>query len=360
MRPIARTRRRPRQQHPAGRIYRAESGRSSRSEIPLGTLPVFSRPVGLDFIITPAGETVLVELQLGFGRLGLYRLFPRANRLLRKTSWYLRHESGRQPWLTWRLRRICNDKIKTYRLFADLQPPSLAYGGWDEGVERWLAGLQTRFVLLKPPRGSCGEGIEVFEREALLRSSGVLIPPGLALPQLLQAFVQSRILRDDVGRPHVGCIRHIVIMHSDGERLSFIHLPAYWRVSPATLGGEAYKEALTLTPDKEALALTPDKEALALTPDKEALALTPDKEALALTPDKEALTANISRGAVAVALEPREEEQVRQLAEGVCARLICHVLGLEGIEQGTRDAITPDGELCGELGGALMERIEWR
>jgi hypothetical protein len=279
--------------------------------------------VGLDFIITPEsdpdpdGRVVLVELQLGFGRLGLYRLFPRANRLFRKTSWYLRHESGRLPWLTWRLRRICNDKIKTYRVFSDLQPESLAYRGWDEGVERWLAGLEERFVLIKPPRGSCGEGIEVFEREALLRSAGALIPPGLALPLLLQAFVQSRILHDDAGRPHVGCIRHIVIVHSDGQRLGFIHMPAYWRVSPAALAREADG---------------------------------------AVEADKEALTANISRGAAAVEVEPREGERVRRLSEEICARLICRVLELDGVERGTSDAISPEGELSGEL----VERIGWR
>lgn len=258
--------------------------------------------MGLDFIITEQGEVVLVELQHGFGRRGLLSLFPLANRIFRKTHWHLRRQRGQHPWLAEQLRAICTDKIKTYRVFSDLQPSSFAYRRWGPGVERWLDGLRSELILAKPPRGSCGEGIEVFDRAAFGAARGALLSPGVVLPILLQEFVQSRLLLDGAGQPHVGCIRHIVLLHSDGARLSFIHLPSYWRVSPA-----AFVRGV----------------------------------------DKEALTANISRGATPLGVNAEDTALVHTCSEAICARLLCHVLGLEQIEAGETHVISPDGELPG-------------
>jgi len=271
---------------------------------PEGTLPAFSRPLGLDFIITPQGQVVLVELQHGFGRLGLLELFPLANRIYRKIHWHLRRQRGRHPWLTEQLRRICSDKIKTYKRFERFQPPSYAYERWSERVERWLEGLNADYILSKPPRGSCGEGIEIFERRAFLAARGGLLSPMTTLPILLQAFVQPRLLLDDDGGTHVGCIRHIVLLSCDGQRLSVIHLPSYWRVSPAPFVDAA---------------------------------------------DRDALIANISRGALPQEVDQADSALVHDVAETICARLLCQILELERIEQGERHVISPDGELPVDL-----------
>ena len=57
-----------------------------------GTLPPFSKPIGLDFIITPEREVYLVELQHGFGRKGFLHLWPALAKHYRKTHWRLRRE----------------------------------------------------------------------------------------------------------------------------------------------------------------------------------------------------------------------------------------------------------------------------
>lgn len=247
-----------------------------------GNLPSFSKPVGLDFIITPGGEAYLIELQHGFGRRGLLELFPLASRDYRKTFWHLRRQLGKSPWIAEGIRRICGDKIETYKAFAPYQPSSLVYWRWSSKVERWLEGLPNGIVLAKPPRGSCGKGIIVLSREQLLQwKSNVQLK---ILPVLLQEYIESRELMDPTGRPHLGCIRHIVLMRSDSTRLGFIHLPSYWRVAPAPY------EPKDL--------------------------------------DQEALTANISRGAYPQEVSLRDTLLVRQLSEAICTELIRRILDL--------------------------------
>jgi len=250
-----------------------------------GRLPAFARPLGVDVIITDEGRPYLIELQHGFGRQGLLKLFPHENRAYRKTYWRLRRERGGCAFVTEELRRICNDKICTYQHLASYQPSSFVYTGWGPEVERWLDGLASELVLAKPPRGSCGEGIQVLERGAL-RSAGTLAVGGAAL---LQAFVSSRPLLDADGAAHVGCIRQIVLLDSDADALSFLHLPAYWRVSPLprARGAEAG-----------------------------------------------ALTANISRGAYPVPVDPDEAKVVQELAEQVIGELIEKILGLPRVARG--------------------------
>jgi len=272
------------------RRYRWLSDPRQREET--GKLSAFSRSIGLDVIITPDGRPILVELQHGFGRRGLIQLFPRASRAYRKTYWHLRRQCGRDLFLAEELRRICSDKICTYQHFARHQPDSFVFHRWSSRVEQWLDGLETDLVLSKPPRGSCGAGILVHQRD-LLRRSGGTVWLGTP-PVLLQAFVQCRPLPDWEGRPHVGCIRHIVLLHSDGHCLSLIHLPPYWRVSPVPLLGVAQREALT---------------------------------------------ANISTGAYAEPVSTMDAGCVRALAEEVVERLVGLILCLPHVPRGPSQVI---------------------
>jgi hypothetical protein len=262
-------------------------GRDEKQRV-LGRLPAFSRSLGLDVIITEAGLPVLVELQHGFGRRGLIRLFPEASRQYRKTYWQLRRECGRSHFAAEEIRRVCSDKICTYRHFEHHQPRSLVYRRWDSTVESWLDGLSSEYVLAKPPRGSCGTGILVFDRAALRRSGGAwsLGSP----PLLLQEFIRSRPLLDEKGRAHLGCIRHIVVIRSDGQEASIVHLPPYWRVSPEPVTAD--------------------------------------------TPDKEALTANISRGAYPLPVSESDAEMVRRFADGIIDELLRLIFELEEVRWG--------------------------
>jgi len=240
---------------------------------PAGQAPAmtpFVKPLGLDFIVTAEGQTLLVELQHGFGRRGLRRLFPEANRAFRRRYRTLLQQRERNEPLQQGLRRICGDKGRTYRLFADYQPATLVMRRWNESTVRWLSELSSPLVLAKPPQGSCGRGIRVYDRQALLRAGQPALPA--TRPLLLQQYVMSRSLLDDEGRRHVGCIRHVVLMDHDGEQLTLDHLPSYWRVSPAPCGP---------------------------------------------TVDAESLTANISRGAFTAALTAREEQAVQEMSDEI-------------------------------------------
>jgi hypothetical protein len=259
-----------------------------------GTLPSFARPLGLDFIITDEGQVILIELQHGFGRRGLLELFPQAHRRYRQIYWQLRRELGQNTILLDGLRRYCGNKIQTYKLLADYQPSSFIYRGPTPELEHWLTTRQSDFVLAKPPRGSCGKGILVFRRLDLLDPVQTRT---LTVPMLLQEFVRSRSHLDDQGRGHVGCIRHIALMSSDGGQLNFLHLPSYWRVSP-----EYYVHG----------------------------------------PDKDALTANISRGAFALPLKEEEGALLRPLAERICLKVVQHILGLPGLTMGQSDRLRQD------------------
>jgi hypothetical protein len=267
-----------------------------------GNLPSFSKPVGLDFVITPEGEAYLIELQHGFGRRGLLQLFPLASRDYRKTFWRLRRELGKSPWIAEGIRRICGDKIETYKVFAPYQPASLVYWRWSPKVERWLESLAPdAIVLAKPPRGSCGRGIVVLNREQLLQwRSEVQLK---LVPVLLQEYIESRMLVDSKGQPHLGCIRHIVLMRSDSTRLSFIHLPSYWRVAPEPF-------------------------------------VSPSE---GHPPDQEALTANISRGAYPQKVSQQDARLVQRLSETICAELIQRILDLPASPpSGPSQVIQPD------------------
>lgn len=265
----------------------------------VGRLPAFSRSLGLDVIITDAGTPVLVELQHGFGRRGLICLFPEASRQYRKTYWQLRRECGRSYFAAEEIRRVCSDKICTYRHFGRHQPRSLVYHRWDSTVESWLDELSSSYVLVKPPRGSCGTGILVFDRSALRRSGGAwtLGNP----PLLLQEFIRSRALLDDKGDAHLGCIRHIVVIRSDGEEASTIHLPPYWRVSPEPVTSEH--------------------------------------------PDREALTANISRGAYPIPVSETDAEVVRRFADGIIDELLRLIFRIGELRWGPSRVVSSLGEV---------------
>jgi hypothetical protein len=272
------------------RRYRWNRSRADKEPVQ-GRLPQFSRSLGLDVIITEAGRPLLIELQHGFGRRGLIELFPEASRRYRQTYWRLRRENGRSLFVAEEIRRICSDKIVTYRHFAAYQPPSFAFSRWGPDVEAWLDTLSEPLVLSKPPRGSCGKGILVLEREPLRRARGAL-PLG-APPVLLQEFVRSRPLLDEAGRAHLGCIRHIVVLHSDGRRLGLVHMPSYWRVASAALEGGT----------------------------------------------REALTANISQGAYPLPVDAADHELVRGLAEEVVVELVRTVLQMDHVPRAPSEIV---------------------
>jgi hypothetical protein len=258
-----------------------------RAPEPAGVLPRFARPIGVDVIIDETGRSWLIELQHGFGRRGLIELFPAENRLYRQTYWRLRRELGSSPRVTEGMRRICGDKTRTLALLAQHQPPSFVHRGDWPALRAWLASLETDFVLAKPPRGSCGVGILVLDRRELLAASR---PPALGEAILLQAFVRSRALLGADGRERVGCIRHVVLLLSDGEQLSFLHLPSYWRVSPEPFVARA---------------------------------------------DKDALTANISRGAYPIPVAPEDEARVARLSEAATHELVAGIVGVRELPLGS-------------------------
>jgi hypothetical protein len=262
---------------------------------PTGILPSFSKAMGLDFIVTPEGKVVLIELQHGFGRRGLVELFPHTHRKYRQNYWSLRRQFGKSFLIIDGLRKICSDKIRTYKLLAPYQPSSFVYRKWNARVENWLDSLRSDFILAKPSQGSCGKGIRVFGRHDFRRSQGKI---ALGQARLLQEYIESRPLVDSQGKTHVGCIRHIVLLYSEGPTLSFLHLPSYWRVSPVPFVEK---------------------------------------------PDYEACTANISRGAYPVAVDLQDQLHIRQLAELICHRLIQTIVQLPQLDAGCSDFIPQVG-----------------
>jgi hypothetical protein len=268
-----------------GRWQRITRGERPAPE-PAGVLPRFARPLGVDVIIDAEGRSYLIELQHGFGRRGLIELFPAENRLYRKTYWRLRRELGSSPRITEGMRRVCGDKTRTLALLARHQPASFVHRGDGAALRTWLASLETDFVLAKPPRGSCGVGILVLDRRELLATRE---PPALGEAILLQAFVRSRPIPGPDGQARVGCIRHVVLLTSDGERLHALHLPSYWRVSPEPFVPRA---------------------------------------------DKDALTANISRGAFPVPVAPDDEARVAALSEVVTRELVAELAGVAIVHAG--------------------------
>jgi hypothetical protein len=212
----------------------------------------FAKTIGLDLIVRPDGEVVLIELQSHFGRLGLMRLHPSASRRHRQFTRQLRARYGTSSFLYEKMKRISSNKIETYRCLARYQPSSRSCHRWTSSIGDWAAGLRGDYLLIKPPRGSCGRGILVIPRCDFGRQS---IPQPLTGPLLLQEYVESRRLIDGEGRPHLGCIRHIVHLYSDGRSLGFIHLPPYWRVAPAPFSREPAREAFTANISGGAFAL---------------------------------------------------------------------------------------------------------
>ena len=259
-----------------------------------GTLPSFFKPIGLDFIVTPSGRVVLVELNHGFGRRGLISLFPKISVQYRRAYWDLRREHGKSMEIIEGVREICSNKYTTYELLSRFQPASRVFRGWTAKTEAWLESLESDYILAKPFRGCCGDGILVFDRREFIRARGEV---ELGHANLLQEYVTSRMLPGSDGRLHIGCIRHIMMIISDGEALSFTHMPSYWRVSPTPYVDRA---------------------------------------------DMEALTADISRGAEPLAVDEEDAVKVRAQANEVCTALVEHILGLEGVPLGPSAVLTPD------------------
>ena len=259
-----------------------------------GSLPSFFKPIGLDFIVTPKGRVVLVELNHGFGRRGLMALYPEVSRHYRKSYWQLRRDHGKSMEIIEGVREICSNKYSTYQLLSRFQPASLVFRVWNPKVERWLESLESDYILAKPFRGCCGEGILVLDRREFIRARGEV---ELGHANLLQEYVESRMLPGDDGQPHIGCIRHIMMIISDGQQLRFVHMPSYWRVSPAPFSDQDHKEGMT---------------------------------------------ANLSRGATPLAVTEEDAVKVRAQADQVCTQLVEHILGIEGIPVGRSKVLQRD------------------
>lgn len=259
------------------------------------SLPSFVKPLGLDLIVRPGGEVVLVELQHHFGRSGLLHLYPAASAPYRKKVRRLRQHFGTAPEINFRLQKICASKIATYRALARYQPASLVYQWWKPSVRKWLDGLTSEYILSKPPRGSCGRGILLFRRCDFGPDS---LPRFLSGPLLLQEYAESKEIIDDLGRPHMGCIRHIVVLICDGKSLGFMHLPSYWRVSQSPFIGR---------------------------------------------PERSAFTANISTGAYPVPVNDDDRAVVTAAAEEISSRLIGKITGLEPPPPGLSTTVSPEG-----------------
>lgn len=263
-----------------------------------GPWPAFAKSIGMDFIITQDNEIFLIEIQHGFGRRGLRRLFgPAAQRYRRIYRQLLRRYEGSTKLLAC-LRPLSNDKINTYRALSHFQPSSCPYYRWTPKVAAWLDRVPSELVVAKPPTGTCGRGIVVLPRDEFRRDHEAF---RLDRPMLLQEFVESRKLEDREGLAHVGCIRHIMILHCDSRAFGLIHFPSYWRVSPSPYIGLEQEEGLT---------------------------------------------ANISRGAYPEPLAAEEVRPVRRMAEQVALAAIQKVLDLPSLELGPCWTISETGVLA--------------
>ncbi len=292
--------------------YRAEIKIPSRfpeiEEIK-GYLPGFCKPLGLDFIITEENKVLFIEMQHGFGRKGLMELFPNAKFVYRKTLGNMRREYGKSLYVSKRMREICNDKITTYNHFPHYQPSSFVYKSNKlPQLKEWLSTLDSDYVLAKPPRGCCGEGILVLKRNELQNADDSL---NLGSANLLQEYIPSKKLYGSDGKPHIGCIRHIILLHSDGETMGFAHFPSYWRVSPSPYGKNA---------------------------------------------DRESFTANISRGAYPIEVNKKDTALLRPFAEQICKEFICQILQLPDIKSGPSFALPMEGDINEYLRETLFAR----
>lgn len=265
-------------------------------------LPTFAKSIGLDLIVRPGGEVVLIELQSHFGRTGLLTLFQTAGKRHRETTRRLRNSYGTSPDLFKSLRRICSSKILTWRHLGRFQPSSYVYSRLGRGTLSWLEGLQGEYVLFKPPRGSCGRGILVFRREEL---PGRMDSITLTSSVLLQEYAESRHLLDDAGRPHMGCIRHIVHVFGDASSIGFVHLPSYWRVAAAPFEG---------------------------------------------SPPRGAFTANISTGAYPLPVEGAEAQSVRDTSEEILRELMEPLLAATPLAVRSSEYLSAEGEYLSSPG----------
>lgn len=215
----------------------------------------FVKQLGLDFIITPRDEILLIELQSGFGRMGPRLLFPVMWNRYRSFFRQCAAPCEPNPAFLNRIKRICRDKVKTFRHFKDVQPRSFHFRDWNSSaLHRWIQACTSPYILAKPPMGSCGEGIVLLTKEQLQQDRASL---DLGTARLLQEYVFSKSFAVD-GDPHgrrIGCIRHIIMMQYDGEQLNIMHLPSYWRVAPAPFSEHIDETSLTANMSRGATAV---------------------------------------------------------------------------------------------------------
>lgn len=213
--------------------------------------PKFAKQFGLDFILTSDDRVILVEMQSGFGRIGPKTLFPELWNRYR--HWYhsCHRESEPHEVFFARVKKICRNKLITWRQFSSLQPRTHFFDGWNDGFRTFVETLDCEFLIFKPVVGSCGHGIKIWRRDEVLQAWGAL---NVGKARLVQEYVFSKpIVMDSEGLDkRVGCIRHIIAVRCDGHELHVMHLPSYWRVAPVSLMHGKNRESLTANVSRDA------------------------------------------------------------------------------------------------------------
>lgn len=266
------------------------------------SIPKFVKHFGLDFIITDDPQIYLIELQHRFGRLGLQILYPRAWQIHRKQYRILVRDAGPCRQLLSGIRKICRNKIETYRLFREYQPESFIFNGWRSArLRKWVDSLTSDYILSKPPLGTCGQGILLFERERFLEDGPKRIIGG---PVLLQEYIfskryQTRGLETDYS---VGCIRHVCMMRCDGKGLKLLHLPSYWRVAPLPFTRRISEDTLV---------------------------------------------ANISRGAFPVEVAPEDMQLIHDTTNRIACELVTKIFGARAVPLDQVSRMDPEGAIHG-------------
>lgn len=256
----------------------------------------FVKKLALDYIITENNDIYLIELQNGFGKFGLLELFPDEWRKYRKLLRYSVRKNPPEPEFLRKFKKICRSKIETYRLFKDFQPRSYILRSWNrDKIQLWLNSLKSKFVLAKPPTGSCGMGIHLFDKDEVLDNEKIL---NSGESHILQEYIFSKNLNLDQGcESRAGCIRHVILLKYDGLRMKVLHLPSYWRVAPM-----AYSFRIS----------------------------------------RESLTANISRGAIPVPVNENDYQLVMESANKVACALSSFALGNLEILMGASNVLGLD------------------
>lgn len=198
----------------------------------------------MDVIITESDEPYFVEFQHSFGE--VYSLLEKDFKGLftryKNLEFLLTSQFGKNRVVERSLTQIGNDKERAYLEFPEFHPESIIFNGWNDELEEWSKNGESEFIIAKPtkiPEASCGKGIVVFDRKTFCKEK-----PVLKNGAIVQEYIESKKFLDDDDKPHFGCIRQVLMMVYDKEKLNFIHRCANWRIARNSFDGEARKGSL--------------------------------------------------------------------------------------------------------------------